>query len=108
MRYDDTAEGELAEGVQDVVSKYEKRKFKERSRRCRREKSRDGHPHACHAPDGYIYEGHKVGKKGEYVKVPERAKVVLLIFQKSAAGMSNAEVAIWLNEQGILTQKGCQ
>jgi site-specific DNA recombinase len=106
VTYEDTAEGELAEGVQDVVSKYEKRKFKERARRCRRQKSRDGLPHSCHAPDGYRFEGHEFGKKGEYVIVPERAKVVKTIFEQTAKGMSSSKVALWLNEQDILTQKG--
>jgi site-specific DNA recombinase len=106
VQYEDTAEGGLSEDVQDAVSKYEKRKFKERSRRCRRDKSRKGHPHSGPAPDGYEYRGHKFGLKGEYVIVEERAKVVRIIYEKTAAGMTNTAVQVWLNEQGILTQEG--
>jgi DNA invertase Pin-like site-specific DNA recombinase len=101
--YEDSPEGRLARGVQDKVSQYEREKFRERARRCRRRKSREGHPHACHPPDGYKYEGHKFGKKGEYVIVEVRAKIVRLIFTKTAAGMTNAALAIWLNEQGVPT-----
>ena len=108
VQYEDTAEGGLSEDVQDAVSKYEKRKFKERARRCRRQKSRDGFPHACKAPDGYIYRGHQFGIRGEYSIDPKRAKVVKLIFERTAAGISAAKVAIWLNSQGIRTQKGFQ
>src|SRR5215831_1650576 len=74
--YDDTPEGRLAKDVQDAVSEYEREKFRERSRRCRRQKSRDGHPHSTTAADGWRYEGHKFGKKGEYVLVPERARIM--------------------------------
>lgn len=101
--YEDTAEGSLSRDVQNAVSRFERRKFKERARRCRRQKSRDGHPHACLPPDGYKYEGHQFGKRGEFVIVPERAKVVKLIFEKTAEGMTNSRLALWLNEEGIET-----
>jgi site-specific DNA recombinase len=104
--YADTPEGHLAKNVQDAVSEYERAKFRERSRRCRRQKSLEGHPHSCSAPDGYIYRGHKFGIKGSYVKVESRAKIVHLIFQRTAEGFTNSRLAKWLNTQGILTQKG--
>ncbi len=106
--YEDTPEGEFARDAQALVSNYERKKFRERSRRCRRQKSREGHPHACKAPDGYVYEGHKKGKRGEYVIVKDRANVVKLIYERTAEGMTNSEVARWLNAQGIPTQKGFQ
>jgi site-specific DNA recombinase len=105
--YEDSPEGELARDVQRSVSKYERKKFRERSRRCRRQKSRDGFPHACHAPDGYQYEGHKFGKKGEYVKDPERAPIIYMIFRMIAwEGYTEPRLARWLNQQGIKTHKG--
>jgi len=104
--YEATPEGDFARDAQALVAKYERAKLKERSRRCRRQKSREGHVHSCHAPDGYKYEGHKFGKRGEYVEVPERAKVVKVIFVKTAEGMTNSQLAKWLNAKGIKTQKG--
>lgn len=107
VSYEDTAEGGFAEDVQDAVSKYEKRKFKERARRCRRQKSREGYPHACVAPDGYRYEGHEFGKRGEYIIVPDRAKVVRQIYERAAqGGLTTYGLARWLNERKIKTQKG--
>ena len=104
--YANTPEGELARDVQNAVSRFERRKFRERARRCRRQKSREKFLHPCRAPDGYEYRGHKFGHRGQYVIVKERAKVIVLIFEKTAAGMTNSEVARYLNERGIKPQKG--
>src|SRR5215831_7030189 len=105
--YEDSPEGRFARNVQAAASEFEKEKIKERSRRCRREKSREGFPHACKAPDGFKYEGHKFGKKGEWVLDGDRPQVILTIAQMTARGMTNYGVAAELNRQGILTQKGC-
>lgn len=104
--YDDTPEGRLSRKIQDDVSEYEREKLAERSRRCRRQKSRDGHPHSCVAPYGYKYEGHKFGKKGEYVKVEEEAKIVRVIFLKIAQGFTESACAKLLNELEIQTARG--
>jgi site-specific DNA recombinase len=104
--YEDSPEGRLARNMQRNVSEYEREKFRERSARCRRQKSREGYAHAGPAPDGYRYEGHAFSKKGEYVIDRERARIVKMIFERTAQGSTNSRLALWLNEQGILTQKG--
>jgi site-specific DNA recombinase len=101
--YDDSPEGEFASEVQNAASRFERKKFRERSRRGRRQKARDGHPHSCHPPDGYKYEGHKFGKRGEYVIVPERAKIVYMIYDMTAKGWTSGRLARYLNEKGVET-----
>jgi site-specific DNA recombinase len=104
--YDDSPEGEFSFGVQSLVAQFERKKFAERSRRGRRRKAAEGFVHSGSAPYGYRYLGHKFKKRGELEIIPAEARVVEQVFQWTARGMTNYRVAMQLNAQGILTQKG--
>jgi site-specific DNA recombinase len=104
--YEDSPEGEFAFGVQSLVSRYERKKLAERSRRCRKQKAREGFVHSGSAPYGYRYLGHKFQSRGTLEVIEEQAKVVRMIFEWTAQGLTNYRVAMELNELGIPTAKG--
>jgi DNA invertase Pin-like site-specific DNA recombinase len=106
--YEDTPEGILGFKVQSAVSAYERAKFAERSRRCRRQKAREGFVHSGSAPYGYKYLGHAAKSRGTLEVIEKQAKVVRQIFQWTAAGWTNYKIAMKLNELRIPTAKRVQ
>jgi site-specific DNA recombinase len=103
--YEDTPEGELMFAFQSMVSSYERKKFRERSDRGRKQKAREGFVHSS-APYGYRYLGHREKQRGVLEVIPQQAKVVVMIFEWSALGWTSYRVAMRLNELGIPTAKG--
>jgi site-specific DNA recombinase len=104
--YEDSPEGELSFGVQSLVSRYERKKFAERTRRCRKQKAREGFVHSGSAPYGYRYLGHAAKSRGTLEVIEAEANVVRMIFDWTTDGWTNYRVAMQLNQMGIATQKG--
>jgi DNA invertase Pin-like site-specific DNA recombinase len=107
-KVEDTPEGEAMYEMQGVFAKLEAKKFKERSRRCRRQKAREGFMTPGSVPFGFRYRGHRDGHRGCYEIMAGEAAVVKRILELVAAGNGNTpyRVALILNEEGIPTAKG--
>ncbi len=100
---DDTHEGELLKFLKGWVSKGERLKFAERSRRARREKARRGETvgHLC-APLGFKYTPDRKGLEVD----PERMAVVRRIFEMAAGGSSLLAIKKALELDGVPTPRG--
>ena len=95
---DGTPEGELSEGVVDLIAKYERSRIAERTAGGRVTKARQGKiPGSGTPPLGFRYED------GYYHVVEEKMSLVRDIFQRVADGQSLNEVVRYLERIGAPT-----
>jgi site-specific DNA recombinase len=100
---DDTHEGELLRYLKGWVSKGERLKISERSRRGRREKARRGETIGnLRAPLGFRYTPDRKALEVD----PERMAVVRHIFEMAASGDSLLAIKKALERDGVLTVTG--
>jgi site-specific DNA recombinase len=99
-RGDDSAEGELTNGILDQLAKYERAKTVERTRRGKLHKARSGKIVGTGtAPYGFYYED------DHYHVDPDRMPYVRGIFEKAAAGDSLYGIVQHLTKVGAPTPK---
>jgi site-specific DNA recombinase len=105
---EDSPEGEYSRNVLRAGAQYEAAKFKERSRRGRRERAIAGGVHSGGVLFGYKYLGKLQGQCGKLEIIPVQAAIVRRIFNLAISGMSHYAIALLLNREGIPTQKNMQ
>jgi site-specific DNA recombinase len=100
---DDSHEGELLKYLKGWVSKGERLKIAERSRRGKREKARRGETvgHLC-APLGFRY----TAERKALVVDPEKMSTVRRIFEMAADGRSLLSIKTALERDGVPTARG--
>lgn len=79
--YKDNPEDKLLFGMQGLIAEYEREKIKERTRRGKMQKARQGFVMSSHAPFGYNYIKRNGGTNGSYAVNLEEKKTVELIFK---------------------------
>src|SRR5215218_1977110 len=100
---DDTHEGELLKFLKGWVSKGERLKISERSRRGMREKARRGETVGhLHAPQGFRYTPDRKALEID----PERMVIVKWIFEMAAEGKSLLAIKKALERDGVPTVTG--
>ena len=100
---DNTHEGELLRYLKGWVSKGERLKISERSRRGSREKARRGETVGhLHAPLGFRYTPDRKALEVD----PERISVVKRIFEMAAGGSSLLAIKKALERDGVPTARG--
>src|SRR5258708_31165203 len=104
-----TAEDQLLLQVQGVIAEYERAKFLERSRRCKRHDAQEGRVGIlCHAPYEYRYAyKHAGGGEARFEIVFDEARIVQQVFAwVGEARCTINEVCRRLHQAGIRTQTG--
>lgn len=101
---DDTPEGKMLFGMKGLFKEYERTKIRERMRRGKRERTREGKVMGGgKSPYGYQY----IKKERRYELVEEEAEWVVEMFRWVAEdGASLYEVADRLNSRGVPTKQG--
>jgi site-specific DNA recombinase len=98
---DASPEGELSDGVVDLIAKYERARIAGRTSEGRVRKAKEGKiPGSGTPPLGFRYED------GHYYVVEEKMSVVRDIFQRVAEGQSLNEVVRYLEGTGVPTPGG--
>lgn len=93
-------------GIQSLVDRAESERIKERMRRGKREKARQGKRSSGAAPFGY--ENPPPGSPGHGTLriVPDEAAVVRRVFALAVAGKGDRAVALALNQAGLPAARG--
>src|SRR5829696_8445306 len=100
-RSDESPEGELSDGVVDLIAKYERARIASRTSEGKYRKAREGKiPGTGTPPLGFRYED------GHYFVVEEKMSLVRDIFQRVADGQSLNEVVKHLQSTGAPTPGG--
>jgi site-specific DNA recombinase len=102
-RGDDSPEGELTDGILDQLSKYERAKIAERTRRGKHRKLRQGKLIAGYSP-GYGYR-YNAARDGLLVDAAQML-VVRRIFEMVARGESFYGVIKTFEREGVLSPRG--
>jgi site-specific DNA recombinase len=101
-RGDDSAEGELTDGILDQLAKFERAKFMERTRRGKLQAAKQGRVLNSNAPMGFAYDG-----DGSYlVDEPRMAHVRAMFRRVGAEGESMASAKRAFERDGVKTQRG--
>lgn len=118
MDFDDTPEGDLNFTIQGGFKAYERKVFRDRSRRGKRQRAINGiQSSRSMSPYGYaiptkadVLRGdHPLDQLGKYVVIPAEAEVVKWIFAEYAAGRGTlASIGRSLTERGIPTRRNAQ
>lgn len=95
-------------GIQSVVDRAESERIKERSRRGKRERARQGRKNCGAAPFGYWNPPPGDPRRGTLQVVPEKAAIIKRIFDMAASGMSRRAIASRLQAEKIPTAKGAR
>jgi site-specific DNA recombinase len=99
-RGDDSPEGELTDGMLDLLAKYEMSKILERTRRGKLQKAQSGKIVGTgSAPYGFFYQD------DHYHVDPDRMPYAREIFEKAAAGDSLYSIVQYLTRVGAPTPK---
>jgi site-specific DNA recombinase len=102
-RGDESPEGELTDGMMDMLAQYERAKFAERSRRGLAQKVRQGKPIVTRRPP----YGYRLADDG-YLRVREdQMEVVRRILTQAADGQSVYAITQVLNAEGIPSPTAC-
>ncbi|MDP9454214.1 MAG: recombinase family protein [Actinomycetota bacterium] len=103
-RGDESAEGELTDGILDQLAKFERAKIKERTRRGKLRRAREGKIVATVTPDfGYRYNTDRTG----YVVDEEAMSVVRRIFYMvGVEGLAMRATKRALEAEGVLSPMG--
>ena len=96
----------LAFGIVSLVDRAEVQRFKERTRRGRREKARQGKHTGGAAPYGYRNPPPGDPLRGTLQPVEHEAAVVRRIFGWAAAGLGQRSIAARLNSESIPASRG--
>ncbi len=88
-------------GIQALVDRAESKRIKERLKRGKNEKARQGRRVSGAAPFGYANPGRETGSHGTLKIVPEEAAVVRRIFELRAQGKGVPSIAAELNRAGV-------
>jgi site-specific DNA recombinase len=104
-RGDDSPEGELTDGILDQLTKYERAKIVERTRRGRLRKAREGKVIAGRSPRfGFKLNASRDG----YEVDEERMRVVRRIFREVVDGTTFRAIAQILEREGVPTPRGAR
>lgn len=100
-KIDDTPFGRYMLLTKGFHAEQQRRDTREKSMRGKRQRVRAGLILATHSPlYGYLWPD---DRKSRYVINPEIAPIVQRIFQDVLRGLSTYEIAVALNEEGVLT-----
>lgn len=106
----ETPQQRLLEQVQGMIAEYERAQIRERSRRGKRYKARQGSPSVLSgAPYGYRYVKRREGMEARYEILEREAEVVRQVFDwYTQDPCSIGEIARRLTQRGIPTRTGKQ
>ena len=104
-RGDNSAEGELTDGILDQLAKFERAKTAERTRRGRVRKAKEGKvvgPQP-HPPFGFLRDG-----ENGYVVDPVAMGLVRRLFELVAEGPSLRSIMMLMDSEGVPTPRGAR
>ncbi len=99
---DDSPDGELADGIMDVISGWERKKIAERTKRGKLRKAREGKSVSPIPKYGFRFDA---ARDGLVVHEPEMA-VVEKVFRMAAVGYGVGKIQSRLYAEGIPTPRG--
>ncbi len=104
-RGDDSPEGQLTDGILDQLAKFEREKFKERSRRGKMRKARQGRISVAYPKYGFRFTD---DSRTELVVYEPEMLVLKKLFELAVEGYGPAAICARLSQEGIRTPRGCE
>ncbi len=102
---DDSLEGQLTNGILDQLAKFEREKFKERSRRGKMRKAREDRISVTYPKYGFRF---KNDNRTELVVYEPEMLVLKKLFELATEGHGLAAICSRLSQEGIRTPRGCE
>ena len=102
---DDSPEGQLTNGILDQLAKFEREKFKERSRRGKMRKAREGRISVTYPKYGFRF---KDDSRAELVVYEPEMLVLKKLFELATEGYGLTAICSRLSQEGIRTPRGCE